>query len=361
MHLNQFMNNLLQNEFSHILLSLLSIPVVFFLSWLISLLLTYLARFSLRGRLELKSIKEFLTSIKPPILLGIALSLYYGFLKWTSWLDFLWLESFSVIRLLLIFSIFWFLYRLIHFFTSYFERSLIEQVDQEFRQREIRTRFIILRRVLLISTVIIGLGVILIQFDGVRELGLSLLTSAGIAGIVIGLAAQKSIGSIISGIQLAITQPVRIGDQVIVQNEWGTVEEIHLTYIVIRIWDLRRLIVPIHQFLEQSFENWTRSSSRLVGSVIFYLDFGAPVDLFREELNRLAQASVHWDRDVCVLQVIDADERAMKMRAIVSAATASSAWDLRCEIREGILTFANRLEGGRFLPGLRWMDHEVKN
>jgi small-conductance mechanosensitive channel len=166
-----------------------------------------------------------------------------------------------------------------------------------------------------------------------------LLRSAGVAGIVIGFAAQRSLGTLLAGFQIALTQLIRIDDVVIVEGEWGRIEEITLTYVVVNIWDQRRLIVPVTYFLEKSFQNWTRTSVELLGTVELYVDYSMPLDALRAELTRILEASKLWDRRVNVLQVTDAREHAVQVRALVSAADAGSAWDLRCEVREGLLRF----------------------
>ncbi|MDH3556239.1 MAG: mechanosensitive ion channel family protein, partial [Deltaproteobacteria bacterium] len=162
---------------------------------------------------------------------------------------------------------------------------------------------------------------------------------AGIVGIIVGLAAQKSISTLFAGIQMAITQPIRIDDVVIVENEWGRIEEITLTYVVVRIWDLRRLIVPITYFLEKPFQNWTRISAEILGTVFLYVDYTVPVEAVRTELRRILENSPLWDGQICLLQVTNATERTTELRAIISATDASNAWELRCEVREKLIGF----------------------
>ena len=186
---------------------------------------------------------------------------------------------------------------------------------------------------------IVTLASMLMVFDSVRQFGASILASAGIAGIVIGFAAQRSIATLLAGFQIALTQPIRLDDVVIVENEWGRIEDITLTYVVVRVWDLRRLVVPITYFIEQPFQNWTRSSADILGTVFFYVDYGVPLDALRAELTRLLKASRYWDGKVNVLQVTDAKEHTLEIRALASAADASLAWDLRCEIREKLVAF----------------------
>jgi small-conductance mechanosensitive channel len=182
----------------------------------------------------------------------------------------------------------------------------------------------------------------LMVFDSVRQFGTSILASAGIAGIIIGFAAQRSIATLLAGFQIAFTQPIRLDDVVIVENEWGRIEDITLTYVTVRIWDMRRLIVPITYFIEQPFQNWTRTSSELLGSVFLYVDYTMPLQPLREELDRILETSQHWDRKVKVLQVTDAKEHTLELRALASAADASTAWNLRCEVREKLIAFVQQ-------------------
>ena len=175
-----------------------------------------------------------------------------------------------------------------------------------------------------------------------RHVGTSILASAGIASVIIGFAAQRSLGTLVAGLQIAITQPIRIDDVVIVENEWGRIEEITLTYVVVRIWDLRRLVVPISYFLEKPFQNWTRVSAHLLGTVMLHVDYTVPLNVMREELDRILEQSKLWDHKVKVLQVTDTTDRTLELRALVSAGNASAAWDLRCEVREAMVDFLQR-------------------
>ena len=182
----------------------------------------------------------------------------------------------------------------------------------------------------------------LMTFDRVRSLGAAILASAGIFGIVIGVAAQKTIGTFIAGFQIAITQPIRIDDVVVVENEWGRVEEITLTYVVIKIWDQRRLVVPITFFIEKPFQNWTRVSADLLGTVFIYVDYTIPVEAVREELRRILDKSHFWDKKVSGLEVTNTTERTVELRALVSAADSSNLWNLRCEVREKLIAFIQK-------------------
>jgi small-conductance mechanosensitive channel len=220
-------------------------------------------------------------------------------------------------------------------------RSEILQYD-EYKKRRVQTRVQMLRRLIVFAVLVVAVAAILLNFQEVRQIGTGLLASAGLAGVIAGFAAQKSLSTIIAGLQIAITQPMRIDDVVVVESEWGAIEEITLTYVVVRVWDQRRLIVPITYFLEKSFQNWTRNSSDLIGTVFFYADFQIPIDELRAESRRVVEASSLWDTRVFVLQVTDFKSDSVEIRILASAATAKELFDLRCEIREKILGFLQR-------------------
>jgi len=215
------------------------------------------------------------------------------------------------------------------------------QIDTEdnLLARKAVTQMRVLKRT---ASVVIGfltLGFALMTFDAVREYGVSIFASAGVAGIALGLAAKPLLGNLIAGVQLAITQPIRIDDVVIIQGEFGWVEEFTSTYVVIRLWDWRRMVVPLGYFLENPFQNWTRTSSTLIGSVYFHLDYRTPVQALRDKLEEIVKASKIWDGKVVSLQVTETTERTIEVRALASAGSASKAWDIRCEIREKMLAF----------------------
>ena len=227
--------------------------------------------------------------------------------------------------------------------TSVFEEFILDRykidVRDNLRARRIHTQIQILRKVVIVIVGVLALGIILMTFSKARQLGTSILASAGIVGIIVGLAAQRSIATLFAGLQTAITQPIRIDDVVIVENEWGKIEEITLTYVVVRIWDLRRLIVPITYFLEKPFQNWTRVSADLLGTVFLYVDYTVPIHAVRDELQRILKDSELWDGKVCVLHVTNATERAVELRALMSAPDSSTAWELRCHVREKLISF----------------------
>jgi small-conductance mechanosensitive channel len=204
----------------------------------------------------------------------------------------------------------------------------------------------------MVLVMIAGVSMALMTFPGARQVGASLLASAGVLGIVGGLAARPVFSNLIAGLQLALAQPIRIDDVLIVNGEWGRVEEITGTYVVLKIWDERRLIVPLQWFIENPFENWTHTSSQILGTVFLYLDFATPVAPLRAELKRLVEGAPEWDGRVCGLHVTDASERAMQIRILVSAGSAGKAFDLRCKVRESMLAFVAR-EYPDCLPRIR--------
>ena len=208
--------------------------------------------------------------------------------------------------------------------------------------RKLYTQYTIIERVVVFIIVLIAIGLILMSFENIRRIGISIFASAGVAGIILGLAAQKVFGSILAGLQIAITQPIRLDDVVIVEGEWGRIEEITLTYVVIQIWDQRRLVVPSTYFIEKPFQNWTRTSSEIMGTVFIYVDYDVDMDRMRKELTRLLENSRLWDGRVNVLQVTDAKENRVELRALMSARNSSDAWDLRVYVREQLLLFMQR-------------------
>jgi small-conductance mechanosensitive channel len=212
-------------------------------------------------------------------------------------------------------------------------------VSDNLTARRVRTQIEVLRRIFNIVVMVITIGVMLMTFPEVRQLGTSVLASAGIAGIVIGMAAKSTLSDLIAGLQIAFTGPIRIEDVVIVEGEFGWIEEILTTYVVVRTWDLRRLVVPLSYFIDHVFQNWTRRTSDLLAYVYIYCDYRTPIEELRQEFQRVVESTPLWDRKVCVLQVSDATEHTIQVRALTSASDASKAWDLRCHVREKLIQF----------------------
>ena len=236
----------------------------------------------------------------------------------------------------------WLLTKAVHVLSDIVLLRFPGSDKDDLRTRSVHTQINVLRRIGIAIIVTVGLAAILMTFPRVRQLGTAILASAGIAGIVIGLAAQKTLGNLIAGLQIAFTQPIRIGDTVIVEGEWGQIEEVTLTYVVVKIWDLRRLVMPITYFIEHPFQNWTRTSTDLLGTVLLYADYTAPLDALRTELQRILRETNLWDRKVGLLQVTNASERTLELRVLVSAPDAGTAWDLRCYVREKLVEFLQK-------------------
>jgi len=225
-------------------------------------------------------------------------------------------------------------------------------VADNLQARRILTQTRVLSRTAIGVLLVAGLSFMLMTFPGVRQLGASLLASAGVAGLVVGLAAKPVFGNLVAGLQIALSQPIRIDDVLVVTGEWGRVEEITGSYVVLRLWDQRRLIVPLQWFIENPFENWTRRSADILGTVLLWVDYRLPLEPLRAEAQRVCEASPDWDHRVCQVQVTDANERAMQLRVLVSSASSGQNFDLRCQLREALLSFIAR-EHPDALPRVR--------
>lgn len=215
-------------------------------------------------------------------------------------------------------------------------------VADNLRARRVQTQTRVLARIASSGVLVAGLAFMLMTFPRARQLGTSLLASAGVAGLVVGIAARSVFSNLLAGLQIAMAQPIRIDDVLIVEGEWGRVEEITATYVVLKIWDERRLIIPLQWFIEHPFQNWTRTDAALLGTVFLWVDYSLPVEAVRREAQRLCEAQKTWDRRVCVVQVTEANERAMQLRILVSSASSGENFDLRCALREGLIQFIHR-------------------
>lgn len=221
------------------------------------------------------------------------------------------------------------------------QRQEIETRDN-LHARRVRTQVLVFRKVLSVVISVLTAAAMLMTFSEVRAVGASIFASAGILGIVAGIAAGPTLGNLIAGIQIAFTEPIRIDDVVVVEEEWGRIEEITLTYVVVRVWDKRRLVLPISYFVNTPFQNWTRQTADVIGSVYLYVDHRVPVDELRAEFERLLRTDELWDGNTAAMQVTDVTERSVQVRAIMSAPDASAAWDLRCNVREGLVAYLQR-------------------
>jgi small-conductance mechanosensitive channel len=208
--------------------------------------------------------------------------------------------------------------------------------------RRVQTQFQMVRRIVIVLITLVTLAVMLMTFPTIKHIGVSILASAGVAGLIVGMAMKETLSNLIAGVQIAFAQPFRLGDAVVVENEWGWIEEIGMMYVVVRIWDLRRLVLPLSYFLEHPFQNWTRTSADLLGSTYVYTDYTVPVESVREELRTICESTPLWAGKVCAIQVTDSSENTMQLRALVDARNSGDAWDLRCLVREKLIDFVQR-------------------
>lgn len=287
-------------------------------------------------------IRSFCTHLQHPAIFFIPLLIIvftFPFLSLPSKVVFI---GQRIIEISLIITSAWILIRLLQVFQDVV-RSKYQISTADIRERRILTQLSFLRKFLIIVILVVAVATILMSFETARKLGTGLLTSAGIAGIIVGFAAQKSLANLLAGFQIAFTQPIRIDDILVVEGEWGRVEDITLTYVVLCSWDMRRIILPINYFLEKPFQNWTRISSNLIGTVYLYTDYSLPVNEVRQELQRLLTLQPDlWDGQVCVLQVTDAREKTVEIRALMSSDDSSKSFDLRCCIREKLIEFIQK-------------------
>jgi len=241
--------------------------------------------------------------------------------------------------LLIIAIVTWIFMQLVKLAVYYIKSKLDINSADNLNARKNLTQINVFRNIANTVIVTVALAAALMTFEQARSIGVSLLTSAGVLGIIVGLAAQKSIGMILSGIQIAITQPIRLDDVVIVEGEWGRIEEITLTYVVVKIWDERRLVLPVNYFLEKPFQNWTRTSANILGTIFMYVSYEFPVDALRTELDSLLKGNQNWDGRVANIQVTDQTNRHKELRVLVSSSDSSKNWDLRVELREKLTDY----------------------
>ncbi|HSV69900.1 MAG TPA: mechanosensitive ion channel family protein [Methylibium sp.] len=254
--------------------------------------------------------------------------------------------------LLLIATLTWLLVRGINALAASVVAASPVGVPDNLAARRVHTQTKVLARTAVGMAVLIGASLMLMTFPAVRQIGTSLLASAGVVGIIAGFAARPVLGNLIAGLQIGLSQPIRLDDVVIVEGEWGVIEEITGTYVVVRIWDERRLVVPLQYWIEKPFQNWTRTTSALIGSVFLWVDYRMPLAPLRDALQRACASTEHWDGRLAMLQVTEAGEHALQLRCLVTAASAPRAWDLRCHVREFLIDFLRR-EYPDYLPRQR--------
>jgi small-conductance mechanosensitive channel len=258
----------------------------------------------------------------------------------------------KIIEILLTISFAGILVRSIRILEDYIYHAYDLNKADNLLERKVRTQIQFMRKFLVVIIVFVTVAIILLSFESMRKIGTGLLTGVGIGGIIVGFAAQNSLGNLLAGFQIAFTQPIRIDDVLVVEGEWGRVEEITLTYVVLRIWDQRRLILPINYFIQKPFQNWTRSSADILGTVFLYMDYAIPLDEIRKEFDRLIALSPLWDKKVSIVQVTDTKESTIEVRVLMSARNSSDAFDLRCYIRENLITYIQQNFPGS-LPKIR--------
>ncbi|SEJ01332.1 Small-conductance mechanosensitive channel [Sphingomonas sp. OV641] len=270
------------------------------------------------------------------IVVAIALAVARRFLVLPEWADDLWqmIAGFVVPGLLG-----WLIVTVVQVYIRAIELRYDIAVEDNLRARRRRTRAAILGRIVIIGVSMVTIALMLLSIPSIRSVGITLMASAGLAGLAVGAAAQPALKNLIAGVQLAFTEPIRIDDVLIIEGEWGKVEEIRLTYVVVALWDERRLIVPVSRFLEMPFQNWTRNTSKLLGSAFFWLDPTADIPRLRARYEEVVRANPRWDGRAFVLQVTDTKPDAIEVRVLATAKDAPTAFDLRCDIREAMLAF----------------------
>lgn len=329
-------NNLIAQPFFKVAITgLLALIFAIFLRLILFRLINYYAKkvdvnfiTSLQNRLN-NSVFLFI----PFLALRVSLDLWYPE-------DLTWLKS--IVEMLVVLSLTILTIKFIYVIQDVLFDTFNTSKDDNLKERKVITQIVFIRKIAIVTVVIIAAAVVLLSFDGVRKYGATILTSAGVAGVIVGFAAQKTLANLLAGIQIAFTQPIRLDDAVVVEDEWGWVEEINLTYVVVRIWDQRRLVLPITYFTDTPFQNWTKSSSQILGAVILYLDYNTPIEELRKKFDELLETTDLWDKDKKSLQVTDATEKSIKVRLLMTAKNSPEAWDLRCYIREEMVSFIQK-------------------
>lgn len=305
-----------------------------------------LARLNRRAHITLldaalQELREPILLLTPTLIVALTLSLVDVGPKFES-------IAAHILEIIAIIAIAWFSLRAFDVWRRMMLLRYRLDVSDNLHARQVHTQIQMLRRVASVIIGFVGLAAILMTFPQVQAIGATLFASAGVAGLVVGIAARPAIGNLLAGLQVALTEPIRMDDVVVVEGEWGRIEEIRTSYVVVRTWDLRRLILPLSYFIEKPFQNWTRRTADLLGTVFIYTDYTASVDVIRAELLNILKATSLWDGKVWGLQVTDATAQTVELRALVSAANSDNLWDLRCLVREEII----RLLQSRFPDAL---------
>ncbi|GGF35294.1 mechanosensitive ion channel family protein [Echinicola rosea] len=282
-----------------------------------------------------KAVAEMSNSIKWGLFF-VLFPLFEPYISPEGWAYF---SQFKVFQILFIINLAWILVSMIKLLKYVFLDGHSYAKLDNLRERSLYTQVTFIQKILVAVIFIVAFSAIMMHFDEAKKFGQGLLTSAGVAGIIIGLAAQKSIANFLAGFQIAFTQPIRIDDVVVVEGEWGKIEEINFTYVVVCVWDQRRLVLPINYFLEKPFQNWTRNTADIWGTVFLYVDHTIPVSDLKAKLKEILESTDLWDRKVQVLQVTDVKESTVELRCLMSAKDSPSAFDLRCLVREKMITY----------------------
>ncbi|MDD5419455.1 MAG: mechanosensitive ion channel [Methanomicrobiaceae archaeon] len=317
-----------------------------------------LVLFSIAARLKWKRSKflsTFFSLQKWPTAAISALITLYATFPDVRFIDAAVIER--LIGVAIIIAFVWFFLRLVAVLREIvFEYFPVDKKDN-LQERKVRTQFQYIQYLLTFIIIFVGIASIFLLFESLRTLGAGLLASAGVIGIVVAFAAHQTLANLLAGFQIAFAQPFRIDDVVVVEGEWGRIEEITFTYVVVRIWDQRRLVLPISYFINNPFQNWSRTTTDILGTVFLYVDYAVPVERVREELLRIVRQSDAWDGRVAKVQVTDATELTITLRALVSARDSSDAWSLRCFVRERLISFLQK-EYPDSLPRLRIEERE---
>lgn len=283
------------------------------------------------------------------LLLVLAISIVFPGPTTPDWIR---APTYHVLEIGFIVALAWFAAGLINVLHALVRHRLPNDKPDSIRTRRILTQMHLMRQIMIGLTFTTALGAALMTFPNIRTLGAGLFASAGLAGLAVGTAARPALTNLVAGIQIALTEPIRIDDEVIVEGECGVIEEVNTTYVVVRVWDLRRMIVPLSYFIEKPFQNWTHASTDLIGTVFLYTDYTLPVEELRQEYGRILQESPLWNRKVSAVQVTEAKETAMEIRFLMSASDSSALFDLRCHIREKLIDYVQKCHPNA-LPHLR--------
>ena len=342
-----FLNNISQNNsIRYLLISLIFIALFSILTAIYNFIIK---KWRAKARKSKSNIDDFIVRLfKVPgiwAIFAILLNIFSSFLRESERLFFVFQK---ISEILLILTVGWLIIQVVRGLFHYWQRKLDITNSNNLEARKKLTQISMLERIVIIVIAFIFVAIALMTIESIRELGISLLASAGVAGIIIGFAAQKSFGQVFSGIQIAFTQPIRIDDVVVIEGEWGRIEEINITYAVVRIWDQRRLIVPIEYFLNNPIQNWTRTESDILGTAMLYVSYDLPLEPLREELARLVKDHPDWDGRVQNIQVTESKEWYKELRVLVSSSESGKNWDLRVFVREKLIDFINTNYPGSF-------------